>query len=84
MINDNVTRAFGVLATSRDVLLDYIVANATHFIDPCALPPILSIEMPCDEKIEYKTLADIPGEDVQCSCGDAAHWFIKYEDAGGA
>ena len=42
--------------------------------------PVLSIQMPCAEKVVYQTLDDIPEESTPCSCGDTKHWFIQYQD----
>ncbi len=41
--------------------------------------PVLSMELPCGEKVEYQEVEDIPFHDVPCPCGDPNHWFVKYE-----
>ena len=43
---------------------------------------VLSISMPCGEKLEFKTFDDILVQelkDVPCPCGDPTHWLIKCE-----
>ena len=42
--------------------------------------PLVAINMPCGEKVVYRTLEDMPTESVACTCGDPTHWFIKCEE----
>lgn len=39
---------------------------------------LLSLGMPCGNKVSYKTVDDIPRVDTPCPCGDPNHWLVQY------
>ena len=41
--------------------------------------PILNIEMPCGNKVEYLTMFDVPTETTMCPCGNPNHYLLKFE-----
>jgi len=61
-------RACGILATNRQVLMDW----------NCSWPVVVT--MPCGANAIFNKAEDWPAEDLPCSCGNPNHWFIKYED----
>lgn len=76
---------YGVKAINRQALVDYIafmietqLSQGYRKEHPDG--PILSINMPCGNKLAITARTEIPLESVPCPCGDATHWFIKYED----
>ena len=66
--------------TPREMLVEYL-REARRRIDPMNTSrelPLLTILMPCGEKVEYPTEETIPLESVPCACGNPKHWFIHY------
>jgi len=35
--------------------------------------------MPCGVIVKYKSIEEIPDEDISCPCGDPNHWLVKYD-----
>ena len=82
MDNDNLIcidtnyRHVGIWATNRQRLIDCIIdfTGCIHSDDPIWL----RIENPCGEVLEIVDVADIPFENISCTCGNPDHWFIRY------
>ena len=63
-------------------IIDFVRANIP---DPKPNKPLLEIKMPCGKKLifkTYKSLREMPHEDVPCTCGDPTHWFVKHHREG--
>ena len=41
---------------------------------------LVSITLPCGEEVSYDSLDALPIDDVPCRCGNATHWFIKWQE----
>jgi hypothetical protein len=55
-----------------------ILERCFTFVPPAVSLVIdLVIQMPCGASVTYKTLDEIPVEDVPCTCGNPHHFFVK-------
>lgn len=72
-------RGKGIPCSARDYLIYLLLSEASKNKDFDWSGPFLEIKMPCNHSVIYESSIDIPVESVPCSCGDPAHWFIKYE-----
>ncbi len=77
-----ISRIVGVQADNRAVLLEFLGRYVP--VDPLSCFSLLSIQMPCGQRMEYEKEADIPVDSVHCPCGDPTHWIIRYEPVGKA
>jgi hypothetical protein len=71
----------GIKAKNRDSLiadLTRYLEEYTHLLKGDA--PMLSIEPPCGNVVNYQSLKDIPNRSVKCPCGNKDHWIIKYSE----
>jgi len=81
-IDLTIERYTGILASSRDVLidaLDKMIAEATEQ-GIIVVGPYLRIIAPCGHEFTIQTADDVPYESLPCTCGNPQHWFIKYEE----
>jgi hypothetical protein len=65
--------------TGSDMLLWAILTSPTYPPSDPHRKPMLSVTMPCGERVTYQYAADLPEETVMCPCGDPTHYSISLE-----
>ncbi len=40
----------------------------------------LKVDMPCGSHWELADSADLPDDDIPCTCGSEKHWFFRWQD----
>lgn len=58
----------------QETLFAQAIANLPNYV-------LLGVSLkPCGGRTSYRTVDDIPLEDVPCPCGDPDHWLIRFSD----
>jgi hypothetical protein len=39
-----------------------------------------AVTLPCGSTYTLERIEDLPNYDVECPCGNPAHWFVKYSE----